>query len=172
MGIFGRRKKRQAPEQQQPSPGMIEVVLAGNMRVQVPSSGPLFEDMRRQFQAAGEAGDPKAMRYLAALLNGSGDPHGAAEWWERSAEGGDVESAAWLAGYCLQFGEPEEALAWLRQAAEGGHMESAFNLASFHVGNGDLAEAKRWFTTVAESGTGKSAEAARELAMLIREGGE
>jgi TPR repeat protein len=113
VGIFGRRKKAESGAAA-PGTGMVELVLQGGMRVQVPSSGPGFEEMRRQFQEAADAGDANAARYLALLLEAVGrqpaDRVGDAE----------IEAVSDAAAEAYSAGDYPEAVRLLRMLVAAG----------------------------------------------------
>jgi len=118
----------------------------------------------RAFRSAAEAGESKAMYWLAqAYLTGKGAPASVAkarEWARRGALGGDPR-AQQLYGAFLSRGrggakDPAEARDWLRKAVEGGHLEALASLGSMlehgRGGPKDPQEASRLYRLAAERG--------------------
>jgi hypothetical protein len=128
-----------------------------------------------ELQAAAQAGDPVAQRYLGVMyaqgLGVAEDAPLGARWLIRSAAAGDLE-ALFNLGVAHYFGhgvgrDLETAAELFRAAAEQGHDAAAFNLAGMYKdGAGvpaDRTAAAVWYAVAARRG---EPEGFRQLALL------
>lgn len=134
----------------------------------------------RWYQAAAEAGDPKAQFYFGLILeqgvHGKADATAAAGWYRKSAQQGFALAELKMA-QAMHFGiaVPVNLLAaraWYEKAAAAGLAEAQFNLAILlETGGPDIADPARAVTLYAQAAQAGLAEAAVNLANIYIQGG-